>query len=174
MFPRFPQRFNSLPQEDLEHVLAHTRDFWEEIRGGRLFITGGTGFIGKWLVESFLWANEQLGLAARAVILSRDPDAFYRKMPRLAIHPALSFHAGDVRNFDFPEGRFSHVIHAVNQTAADTATPSRLLDVMARGTRHTLDSVVRSGTRKLLFISSGSVYGPQPATLDRISEDYCG
>jgi dTDP-glucose 4,6-dehydratase len=115
MPPPFPQFSSSLFREDLEHVLAHTRDFWEEVRGQRLFITGGTGFFGIWLVESFLWANEQLGLEAEAVVLSRDPQAFCRKMPHLAGHPSLSFQVGDLRTFEFPEGRVSHVIHAATE-----------------------------------------------------------
>jgi dTDP-glucose 4,6-dehydratase len=174
MPPPSPQFSSSLFREDLEHVFAHTRDFWEEVRGQRLFITGGTGFFGIWLVESFLWANEQLGLEAEAVVLSRDPQAFCRKMPHLAAHPALSFQVGDVRTFEFPEGHFSHVIHAVNQTADNTAKPSRLLDLMARGTQHTLDLARQCGATKLLFTSSGSVYGSQPAALTHIPEDYGG
>src|SRR5438445_518963 len=92
--------------QDLEHVLHHTLPLWEELRGRRLFITGGTGFFGCWLLESFAWACDQLDLGAEAVVLTRRPEAFAGKVPHLAAHPAIRLSQGDVRSFAFPDGPF--------------------------------------------------------------------
>ena len=166
----------SLFPEDLDHVLNHTRELWQELRGERLFITGGTGFFGMWLVESFLWANEKLQLEANATVLSRDHRAFLRKAPHLARREALSFHKGDVRTFSFPAGRFSHVIHAATSSDARLYEddPLSMLDTIVGGTRRVLDFTVHCGARKFLLTSSGAVYGRQPAELTHVPEDYVG
>ena len=166
----------SLFTEDLEHVLDHTRDAWEELRGQRIFITGGTGFFGMWLVESFLWANQRLDLGARAVVLSRNPQVFRQKRPYLADVAALSFHQGDVRNFAFPPGTFSHVIHAATESSArlNEQSPAIMLETIVAGTERTLDFAVACGAKKLLLTSSGAVYGPQPPEMTHVGEDYPG
>src|SRR5262249_22931244 len=97
---------------DLDHVLAHTGNLWEDLRGERIFLTGGTGFVGTWLLESLLHANDKLDLDVRAVVLTRDPERFHGKSPHLAAHPAVRVIAGDVGDFEFPESSFPFVIHA--------------------------------------------------------------
>lgn len=163
-------------KSDLDHILDHTRPLWDELRGQRLFITGGTGFVGCWLLESFAWANDKLGLNAKVVVLTRNPDVFARKAPHLARHPAIRFHVGDVRSFEFPEGAFSHVIHAATEASAKLSdeNPLLMLDTITEGTRRTLEFARACGTRKFLLTSSGAVYGKQPPDRARIPEDYNG
>ncbi|HHT9114537.1 MAG: NAD-dependent epimerase/dehydratase family protein [Chloroflexi bacterium] len=162
--------------DDLDHVLAHTTGLWDELRGERLFITGGTGFFGCWLLESFAWANDNLGLNATAVVLTRNWEAFRRRAPHLASHHAIQFHIGDVRSFQFPVESYSYIIHAATESnlKLNEEHPTLIFDTIVEGTRHTLEFAHHCGTRKFLFVSSGAVYGKQPFEITRIPEDYKG
>lgn len=166
----------NLLQKDLDHVLAHTEGLWEEFRGQRVFVTGGTGFFGGWLLESLLHANDAFRLNVEVTVLTRRPDFFVQKSPHLAGHPAVKLHGGDVRDFVFPGGSFSHVIHAATEASAklNVEAPLLMLDTIVEGTRRVLDFAVQSGVRKVLFTSSGAVYGRQPPGLSHIPEDYQG
>jgi nucleoside-diphosphate-sugar epimerase len=161
---------------DLDHILTRTREFWEEVRGKRFFITGGTGFFGSWILESFIWANDHLDLNAAAVVLTRSPERFLKKAPHLASHWAVTLYPGDVRNFRFPHGGFSHIIHAATDASAqlNTENPLLMFDTIVEGTRRTLEFARQCGATKILLASSGAIYGKQPSDLLRIPEEYQG
>ena len=175
-----------LPAEDLDHILAHTEGLWEPLRGQALFVTGGTGFFGRWLLESFAHANSALHLDARMIVLSRNPDAFKKIASHLAYDPAIIFVQGDVRAFQFDEvraqfgseapRRFGFVIHAATEASAklNAENPLLMVDTIVQGTRAALEFAVASGAKRFLLTSSGAVYGRQPSAITHVSEDYMG
>jgi dTDP-glucose 4,6-dehydratase len=154
-------------------VLQHTQGLWEELRGGRLFVTGGTGFFGRWMLETFTRANDELSLGAEAVVLTRDPPSFTDAAPHLAGHPSVTLQSGDVRSFAFPAFECTHVLHMATETALDrSATAS--FQTAVEGTSRVLDFAAARGARKLLLTSSGAVYGTQPPDCERVSEEHTG
>lgn len=162
-----------LPVEDLQHILSHTRELWSEAKGASFFITGGTGFFGMWLLESFAHVNDRLRLGMSATVLTRDPERFAAKAPHLAQRKYLHFVPGDVRSFDFPSGEFRYVVHGATTSGAPVEN-LEMLETIIDGTRRVLDFASRHGAQKFLYISSGAVYGKQPDDLSHIPEDYCG
>jgi nucleoside-diphosphate-sugar epimerase len=163
-------------QNDLDHILERTEGVWADLQGARLFITGGTGFFGRWLLESFIWARDRLNLDMSVVVLSRSPEQFLQKAKHLGTHSAITLCAGDVRSFDYPAGDFSHVIHAATDARASIImdTPLVMFDTIVEGTRRVLEFATSHNTQNFLLISSGAIYGKQPSHALHLTEDYCG
>ena len=146
---------------------------WGTLRGARIFLTGGTGFIGRWMLESLALANAIENLGVSVVVLTRDPARFAEKAPHLVANPAFHFEAGDVLTLQ-PDGKaYTHVIHAATDARADLNEndPRRMFDTVLTGTRTALDFAVAAGARRVLFMSSGAVYGPQPWDMTHVAED---
>lgn len=162
--------------EDLNVILSFTDGIWDNLRNKNIFITGGTGFFGCWLLESITWANEKLGLNANILVLSRDPKSFAKKAPHLAVNPSISFLTGDVTSFEYPEGSFDFVIHAATEASGkmNNEDPVGMINTIVNGTMHVLEFARCAGTKRFLLTSSGAIYGKQPFDIKKITESYNG
>jgi nucleoside-diphosphate-sugar epimerase len=165
-----------LSRTDLDLILQETGTLWDSMRGQRLFITGGTGFFGCWLLESFCHINRALDLKASATVLTRNPVHFHSKAPHLADDSCLELLAGDVRDFEFPDGKFMFVIHAATEASAKQAAeaPLEMLSTIVVGTERALEFAATHGTVRFLLTSSGAVYGKQPSAITHVPEEYTG
>lgn len=166
-------RWPRASESDLEELTAKARGDLEGLHDVRLFITGGTGYIGRWLLESIRYANRCLGIAIQAVVLSRNPKRFADRYPHLANDPAIALLHGDVRDFSCVKGEFSYLIHAATDVVASN-TPLETFDVTVLGTRRVLEFARDHAVRNVLLMSSGAVYGRFPDNVDRVPESYRG
>lgn len=159
--------------EDLDHVVRVTGRLWDSIRGARLFVTGGSGFFGRWVVTSLLRADEDHSLGVSLTILTRDAERFRAAAPEVVAHPSVRLHPGDVRSFAFPEEDADLVLHLAT-VPTPPADPATIFDTVVAGTRRTLDYAIRAHVRRFLFVSSGAVYGRQPPGLALVPEGHMG
>jgi nucleoside-diphosphate-sugar epimerase len=140
--------------------------------GQRLFITGGTGFFGLWLLSALRVLNGQ-AISVDVCVLSRDPAGFLSYHPQFRDQSWLSFISGNVRDFQIPDGQFDFLLHAATETSKSAhANPTQMFDDIVLGTSHVLDLAERSGVRRMLLISSGAVYGPQPTGLTHLPDEF--
>ena len=133
----------------------------------RIFITGGTGFFGKSILD-YRMRHPDFLADADITILSRHPDAFVAANPKLAQQPGVRFVAGDVRTFsttDFTDYTdFDTIIHAAT-AAVTTLSDDEMYSTIVDGTRNVLAFAKACGAKRLLFTSSGAVYGPQTTSV---------
>jgi nucleoside-diphosphate-sugar epimerase len=145
-------------------------DSSDALRNRNIFITGGTGFIGKWMIGALLTANDSLDLGCKVALLSRNPRNFKLQNYWIAGHPAVELIGGDVRSLSSGNCRFDYVIHGATDVAKH-ATARGIRDVCTRGTKTALEFAKAVSAEKFLLISSGAVYGKQPPNVEAIRED---
>jgi len=162
-----------ISEQDLQHVLDNVKDFAGQLKNKSIFVTGATGFFGKWLLETFIYINDKLSLNAKVCALSRSPEAFLKLNPFYKNEPSVSFIKGDIQDFDFPSETFQFIIHAATDADAklNDENPILMLDTITAGTRRILDFAKTQPLESFLLTSSGAVYGKQPADVVHIKED---
>ncbi len=150
-----------------------TQPLWEALAGKRIFLTGGTGFVGTNLLESFIQANKKESLGIQITILSRSPQSYKEKNPLVCSHSGISFCEGDIRDFEFPSEKYDIVIHAATAASAklNAEAPFLMFDTILSGTKRALDFAAKCHASKFLFVSSGAVYGQQPVDMLAVSEE---
>lgn len=141
-----------------------------------IFVTGGTGFFGRWLLAALATS---LDPQHKVAVLTRSSAKFLKEFPEYADHSTIRFVDGDVRDFATKSTAaklddVTHIIHA--GTPADATlnreNPQLMLDIILDGAKQVNALVERNPVKKLLLVSSGAVYGSQPPTVKNISESH--
>jgi len=151
-----------LPVDDLINIVKELESDLHSLQNAKIFITGASGFFGTWIVNTIAKANQLLSLNISTTLLSRSADFRPFLSPDLAPYLNYDVVIGDVRNFESPSGVFTHVIHAATTNAEETFKGELAINkyrLLLDGTNRVIDFCREKNVKKILFTSSGVVYG---------------
>jgi len=160
--------------EDLKLIASKLSSNFEFYKGKKIFLTGGTGFFGKWLLETFIHLNQSHSLNVSITILSRSPSKFKDNFPHLYHHSYFKFVQGDVRNLPDITENFDLIIHAATDASAELnkSNPDLMRSTIMDGTKRICDFAKKVHCKRILYTSSGAAYGPQPESLTHMPETF--
>ena len=139
-----------------------------------LLIIGGTGFFGKSILDSFKRGLlNQYGIA-KIIILARSTEKFIIQYPDL-IFEGVELVNGDISIINsLPEADF--IIHAASSTNLNDynhiSNNSGKISIEKSVTNYSKLASQYHFNSKILYCSSGAVYGKQPLNIEKIDENF--
>ncbi|OAQ38799.1 hypothetical protein A5893_12175 [Pedobacter psychrophilus] len=166
---------NTLVFEDCKKSCKDPYTF-SEFKDKTILITGGTGFMGRWIAEMINYINDITQSNIHLILLARDIEKFQVEMPHLANKPYLSLVRQDIRNLhDLPKN-INYIIHAAGtpDNRIHVSQPLLTLETFYKGTQSLLNAASRlPELKKIIHISSHQVYGENDSDLN-IEETFLG
>jgi nucleoside-diphosphate-sugar epimerase len=165
-------------RDDLDRIVRACDGEMGKLSGSSLLLTGATGFVGRYLVESVIRFNEIGGAAPCIVTLpTRHPELLKVRYPtQVEANEVVVVEWGERHAIDLPGRRWDYVVHG-----AATADPRRFMQDPGGSLRDTVsmaasiaDIAKAADAKRLVLISSGAVYGDQPGNLTEIPETFRG
>src|SRR5260370_10879752 len=170
-------RNGSLISEDIEGILRELGERMEALRGSTLLVTGASGFLCSYFVDTVAALNEMgMGQPCRVIAVDNLRTGVPERLAHLEGRKDILFVRQDVIEALELEERVDWIIHGAS-VASPTfyrRYPLETIDVNVTGTRRMLELARNDGAQSLVYLSTSEIYGdPDPAFIPA-PEDYRG
>jgi len=147
---------------------------WQEFSGKTVLITGASGLLPAYLVETLLYLNEkQLCEKVNVIGIVRNKDYAKNKFRHHKNNKYLNLLEADVNNLIHIDSKIDIIIHAASHASPKyyAVDPVGTLSPNIIGTKNLLELGVKKKIKSFMFFSSGEVYGKTTdASLEKLSE----
>ena len=151
----------SIIAEDVEKIIASTPVEWDLFKNKRVLITGASGFLPAYIVETLLYLNRTRAFNIQITALVRNRDNYNKRFAAYLNDPNIKVLVQDVStpiNLDLPH---HFIIHAASQASPKYygIDPVGTLSANVIGTMQLLELARNHPIISFLYFSSGEVYG---------------
>lgn len=162
-----------IESEDLRRITSDYGLPWELLAGKTVVITGASGFLPSYMVETLIFLNETRHLGIQIVALVRSRNNFEKRFSHCLDHPSLSCVVQDISQPLELSQHVDYVIHAASQASPKyySVDPIGTLSANTLGTAALLKHAAANRASGFLFFSSGEVYG-QPEQIPTAEHQY--
>ena len=152
---------------------------WQKLNGKTIFLSGATGMIGSFLVDSIMVRNGTLPHEDKCGIIAvgRNRSLAEERFQRWLEQPEFQFVEHDVSvPLDNLPKQPDFLIHAASTAhpAAYVAEPVNTILANVLGARNLLELAAKQPDSRFLLLSSVEVYGENRGDTEYFQEDYCG
>ncbi len=170
-------RNGSLISEDIEGILRELGERMEALCGTTLLVTGASGFLCSYFVDTVAALNEMgMGQPCRVIAVDNLRTGVPERLAHLERRKDMLSVRQDVSEPLELEQRVQWIIHGAS-VASPTfyrRYPLETIDVNVTGTRRMLELARNDGAQSLVYLSTSEIYGdPDPAFIPT-PEDYRG
>ena len=151
-----------VPESDLSHIFSQLGNVSELLQNKNLYITGGTGLFGIWLLDFLDFLKKNGYKLGKVHVLSRSPSRFLKNRDHLLSNKSFIWHEGSMESFEMEKSEIHFAIHGAATSAYETFNSYNNLvkfRTNVLGVEKFIDSVVKNRIPRVLFLSSGSTYG---------------
>lgn len=158
---------HKLYEEDMESI--NNLDIpWNQLEGSSILITGGTGLIGSSLVDALIYRNEMKQANIKIWLLGRNTDTVQEKFEKYLKKDYFHFLCQDVcRAINISEP-IDYIIHGASKgdPRSFATDPVGVMNANYMGMYQVLQLAKERCVKKVVFLSTGEVYGIQPEPYD--------
>jgi len=144
------------------------------LKNKSLFISGASGFVGKWVIELLNHLNTNHQFNVQIYAHSRTINEQAKLFPEIFNKKHIKLIQGDIKNLTEIDSTVSYVLHlAGSPDSRDHASdPVKVMNDIFEGTNKILDASTRlDKLANFTLFSSGLVYGTQPFSSENTKED---
>lgn len=141
-----------------------------KLKNKTILITGGTGFFGSWLLNYLDFLNKDFTYNINLIVVTRSKKKFINENKHLD-NKFINFIETDILNLKIKSTKIDFLIHMATTNASDTYNynDTDKFEVLFEGTKKIVSFAVENGVKKIIFTSSGAVYGSHERSVSETS-----